>query len=73
MIVDRCPYNPGDCVVYRPTRRGLDLDVMSTERLIPGKRYTVQRVDHEQYVVVEGYSHPGGGLYWSEFVRCDPL
>jgi len=21
------------------------------------------------YIVVEGYTHPGGGLYWSEFKK----
>jgi hypothetical protein len=46
---------------------------MSTpaERLIPGKTYQVERIDKEAYVVVEGYRHPGGGIYGTEFTSSD--
>jgi hypothetical protein len=40
---------------------------MHDERLTPGKTYIVCEVQEEHYVVVEGYHHPGGGLYWTEF------
>jgi len=68
----RCPFKPGDWVYYRPSRRGYDLDVMSTERLTVGARYKIERIDSEMYVVVEGYTHPGGGIYWTEFAPASP-
>lgn len=65
----RCPFLVGDCVVYKPSNRGIDLDVMSSmsERLIQGDVYRVTKIEDGLYVVVDGYSHPGGGLYWTEF------
>jgi len=36
-------------------------------KLIPGKEYVVSEIQDDAYVVVEGYKHPGGGLYWTEF------
>lgn len=64
-----CPFIAGQRVIYRPTARGLDLEVMSSgaSKLTPGKEYTVKEIQKERYVVVEGYTHPGGGLYWTEF------
>ncbi|HZE72940.1 MAG TPA: hypothetical protein VE135_25790 [Pyrinomonadaceae bacterium] len=64
-----CPFKPGDIVVYRPTKRGQDLDVMTKpeDLLQPGAEYRVADVQNGQYVVVEGNKHPGGGLYWTEF------
>lgn len=59
------PYKPGDFVVYSPSVRGYDL--VDGERMVIGKTYKVERIEKESYVVVEGYSHPGGGLYWTEF------
>jgi hypothetical protein len=38
-------------------------------RLVPGKAYKVVEIQRGRYVVVEGYNHPGGGLYWTEFER----
>lgn len=65
----KCPFLVGQMVVYRPTRRGLDADVMAppSQRLIPGQSYRVAEVLEEAYVVPEGYRHPGGGIYWTEF------
>jgi hypothetical protein len=63
---EECPFKPGDVVVYRPSQRGWDVEVMS-ERLVRGKEYIVTEIQNGAYVVVEGYKHPGGGLYWTEF------
>lgn len=65
----RCPFAIGDCVVYKPTKRGIDMDVMSymSEKLIQGKTYQITKIEDELYVTVDGYNHPGGGLYWTEF------
>lgn len=66
---ERCPFKVGDLVVYRPSKKGLDSDVMSStsEKLVSGKTYRIMEIQQEFYVVVDGYSHPGGGLYWTEF------
>ena len=66
MIEHQCPFKPGDKVRYSPSERGYDLDAMG-ERLTPGQTYTVQTVQDNRYVVVDGYHHPGGGIYWTEF------
>ena len=67
----QCPFVVGDWIVYKPTKRGTDLDAMSsiTERLVPDKIYRVTEIQKALYIVVEGYSHPGGGIYWTEFER----
>ena len=63
------PFKPGDEVVYTPSTRGFKIDVnfSGSARLEPGKTYRVKAIQDEAYVVVEGYDHPGGGLYWTEF------
>ena len=63
------PYSVDDWLIYRPTRRGHDLDVMTDteERLNPGEKYKVAAIEKGDYVVVEGHKHPGGGIYWTEF------
>ena len=68
---DPCPYKVGDCVVYRPTQKGADLLTMETEKLRPLTRYRVREIQNGKYVIVEGYNHPGGGIYWTEFSACD--
>ena len=60
-----CPYRPGDFVVYSPSER--EYDIEDGDRLIIGKTYKIERIDRELYIVVEGYRHPGGGLYWEQF------
>jgi hypothetical protein len=62
-----CPFRPGDTVRYWPSERGHNLDVMSSERLTPGQTYTVAAIQQDNYVVVEGDTHPGGGIFWTEF------
>jgi len=63
-----CPFGVGDIVTYDPSERGFLLDVNSN-RLEPGRAYRICKVEKDFYIVVEGYSHPGGGLYWTEFKR----
>lgn len=64
-----CPYVTGELLIYKPTRKALDLDVMSSEsgKLVSGGVYKVAEIQDETYVLVEGYNHPGGGIYWTEF------
>jgi len=62
-----CPFKVGDTVVYRPSEKGWGYEVMSTEPLVRGQEYVISRIDNGVYVVVQGYTHPGGGLYWTEF------
>jgi hypothetical protein len=38
-----------------------------SQRLVPGNEYVVKEIQDGGYVVVEGYNHPGGGIYWTEF------
>jgi hypothetical protein len=55
--------------VYSPSARGYFLE--DGERLVIGKTYKIERIEKESYIVVEGYSHPGGGLYWTEFTLAE--
>lgn len=64
-MTDECPFKIGDWVLYKPTPRGYGL--IDGERMVPGKMYRVEAIENKVYVVVEGYKHPGGGLYWTEF------
>ena len=65
----RNPFRVGDCVVYAPSYKGYmtDVNAPKSERLTPGGTYRVAKIQDEDYVLVEGYDHPGGGIYWSEF------
>jgi len=67
--VESCPFEVGDMVIYRPSARGLATDIMSSSssQLIPGTAYRIVEVQKNVYVIVEGYHHPGGGIYWTEF------
>jgi len=49
----------------------MTLDVMASpsQKLIPGHEYIVKEIQNDLYVVVEGYDHPGGGIYWTEFEK----
>jgi hypothetical protein len=38
------------------------------EQLKPGLKYKVMAIEKKSYIIVEGYKHPGGGIYWTEFV-----
>ena len=68
---DQCPFEVGCYVIYRPSSRGMALDVMAPDKLIPGREYQVKVIQEGSYVVVEGYDHPGGGIYWTEFERAE--
>lgn len=74
MILDpkKCPFAVGDKVVYKPSSKGLESDVMSdgASKLCPGRVYEVTAIVKDSYVVVAGYHHPGGGLYWTEFQKA---
>lgn len=64
-----CPYSVGQTVVYRPSQRGIDADVMTppSEKLTPGRAYRIAAIQEGLYVLPEGSKHPGGGVYWTEF------
>lgn len=66
---ENCPFKVGQTVVYRPSDRGIALEVMSSdsEKLTPGNAYRIEKIQDGIYVVVEGYTHPGGGIHWTEF------
>ena len=65
-----CPFKIGDKIIYQPSAKGKAFEVMTplSEQLIPGKEYVVSKVQDSCYITVDGYNHPGGGLYWTEFV-----
>jgi len=67
--IQKCPFQVGEAVIYEPSPKGFYSDVMDppSQRLVPGQIYIVASVREELYVVVEGYSHPGGGIFWTEF------
>ena len=62
----KCPFKTGDLVVYRPSDHGYYEDPPN-RRLVRGQVYRIAQVRGEGYVIVEGYTHPGGGLLWTEF------
>ena len=67
--MSECPYKEGDFVVYAPSRRGHALD--DVELLEIGKTYRVKKIENENYILVEGYKHPGGGIHWTEFQKVE--
>jgi hypothetical protein len=73
--MDTCPFKVGDVVIYRPSGRGLALDIMAsaTGKLIPEKQYTVAAIQNNNYVLVAEYNHPGGGIFWQEFSISEKL
>jgi len=68
--VGKCRFGIGDQVVYRPTARRIGLDLVTNDPLKVGSEYTVKRVRHDLYVVVEGYQRPGAEVFWSEFAAA---
>jgi len=68
---DECPFKVGDKVIYKPSPRGYGLEATHDGRLEPGRTYVVSEIQNDRYVVVHGYSHPGGGLYWTEFEAAE--
>lgn len=67
--MQKCPFKPGDKVIYKPSNRGYGL--IDGERLKIGHEYRIEKIEKENYIVVEGYKHPGGGIYWTEFKKVD--
>lgn len=69
MSNERCPFQIGDIVVYRPTLKGRGSIIMTDlSALKHGEKYKVARIDEGLYVVLEGFENAvGGGLYWTEF------
>jgi hypothetical protein len=66
--MNKCPFKAGDYVVYKPSQRGHDqIDGIRPEI---GKKYRVVKIARENYVVLDGYQHPGGGIYWTEFEKA---
>ena len=67
-----CPFKVGEVVVYRPSERGIGLSVMIGPEGKPeiGQSVKVTRIVDGRYVVWEGFDHPSGGIYWTEFSRA---
>ena len=65
ILETKCPYSVDEIVIYRPSAKGYSSEI--GERLVPEMKYKIQRIENALYVVVDGYSHPGGGLHWSEW------
>ena len=71
--MEKCPFKPGETVVYTPSVRGHGQGVMTSyNALEPEKRYVVDRISQDAYVVLQGFEHePAGGIYWTEFSKVD--
>ncbi len=68
-MINKCPFKVGDWVSYKPSLRGRGLQ--DGDFLVSGCKYLISEIKNNVYVVVEGESHPGGGLYWTEFKSID--
>ncbi len=70
-MLESCPFKTGDKVVYLPSSKGRAYDtiVPTSERLVSGQEYIIDKIQDSSYVVVRGYHHPGGGIYWTEFSK----
>lgn len=64
----KCPFKIGDKVIYKPSDRGYGL--IDGKRLEIGCEYRIEKIEKENYIVVEGYRNPGGGIYWTEFEKA---
>ena len=64
-----CPFKGGDIVFYRPLNRGLGLSANDRPGANPkvGEAVRIMKIEKGVYLTVEGCTHPGGGLYWTEF------
>ena len=65
-----CPFKAGDEVIYLPSQKGFDSDAMIGQ-LTPGKKYRIEAIQKEVYVLVQNCSHPASGIYWTEFKPLD--
>lgn len=59
-VETNCPFTKGEA---------LEAMSSSSDRLMPGMAYKISEIQDGSYVLVEGYTHLGGGLYWSEFSK----
>lgn len=64
-----CPFKVGQVVFYRPSPRGVGLSANDRPSEVPkvGEAVRIIKIEKGSYLVVEGYSHPGGGVHWTEF------
>jgi hypothetical protein len=67
----KCPFKIGDWVVYRPSQRGAGLSANDPDLPKVGETVRICDIVNDNYLVIEGYPHPGGGLYWTEFAPAD--
>jgi len=65
----KCPFKPGEYVIYQPSDRGYNL--IDGVRPVIGKKYRVEKIEKDNYVVIEGYLDPVFGIYWTEFKKAD--
>ena len=65
-----CPFRAGQVVIYKPSVKGWG-SRLPDENLVPNERYLVREIADRHYVLVEGYSSVGGGIYWTEFVAAE--
>lgn len=67
--MEKCPFKPGDIVVYAPSIRGRGHLVMTDlAKLQPGNKYRITEVFEEDYVVLEGFENSvPSAIFWSEF------
>jgi len=70
--VQRCPFEPGDVVIYTPTERGLGHTTTEGPLdLVPGDTYVVAEIREGAYLRLKGIkSMASGGIYWTEFTKA---
>lgn len=68
-MIGDCPFKVGDTVYYRPSPRGQGLAANDSPSETPqiGQAVKISRIADGKYIEVEGFKHPGGGAYWTEF------
>jgi hypothetical protein len=64
-----CPFKVGDSVYYWTSLRGQGLAANDAPFETPqiGQAVKIAKIVDGKYIEVEGFSHPGGGTYWTEF------
>jgi len=70
MLADKCPFEVGQTVYYRPDARmrGHNAMIKEWSELTDGTPLRIAAIVQEVYVVPEGFeSISGGGLYWTAF------
>jgi hypothetical protein len=63
---NKCPFEVGQVVYYRPSARGYGWDAGGNMPPI-GAAVVIKGIAESVYLVLEGWPHPGGGNYWTEF------